>query len=131
MAAVAPAAGWSVCRVSAWTMGCLSDAAAAGEARSLCVPRELHQSIDGDDALSRRPHDQWVDFRLGDAGIVGELRERDDGVRERAEIARGPAAVAGERNETADLGDHLVRRGDIDRRDAQAAVARDLGEHAG
>src|SRR5262245_5321496 len=115
MAAVAPAAGWSVCRVSAWTMGCLSDAAAAGETRSLCVPRELHQSVDGDHALSCRTHDQRVDFRLGDAGIVGEPRERDDGVRERAEIARRPAAVTGECREAADLRDHLMRCGDIDR----------------
>src|SRR5262245_56597343 len=99
MAAVARAAGWSVCRVSAWTMGFLSGTRRPREqTRTLCVPRELHQSIDGDDALSRWPHDQWVDFRLGDAGIVGEPRERDDRVRERVEIARGLAAVTGERN---------------------------------
>src|SRR5262245_47860784 len=103
-AAVAPAAGWSVCRVSAWTMGFLSGTRPPrGQTRSLCVPHELHQSIDGDDALSRRPDDQRVDFRLGDARIVGEPRQRDDGVRERVEIARGPAAVAGARDRAADL----------------------------
>src|SRR5262249_38996430 len=122
MAAVAPAAGWSVCRGSAWTMGGLWAAAAAGEARALCVPRELHQSIAGDAALSRRPHDQWVDFRLGDAGIAGEPRERDDGVRERIEIARGPAAVTGECGDAADLADHLVRPGQIHPPDPQPPV---------
>src|SRR5215468_8150827 len=113
MAAVAPAAGWSVDSASAWTMGFPpGDAATAAHTRSLCVPRELHQSIDGDDAFSRLAHDEWIDFRLGDVGIVGEPRERHHRVRERVEIACRPAAVAGKRNECADLGDHLVRRGE-------------------
>ena len=41
---------------------------------SLCVCREFHQSIDGDDALSSRAHDQRIDFRFHDTGIAGERR---------------------------------------------------------
>src|SRR5262252_11253622 len=106
MAAVAPAAGWSVDSASAWTIGFLPGTRRPrGQTRSLGVPRELHQSIDGDDAFSRLAHDERIDFRLGDVGIVGEPRERDHRMRERVEIARRPTAVAGKRDETADLRD--------------------------
>src|SRR5260221_13635378 len=102
MAAVAPAAGGSVDSASAWTIGFLPGTRRPrGQTRSLGVPRELHQSIDSGDAFSRLSHDQWIDFRLGDAGIVGEPRERDHRVRERVEITRRLAPVSGKRDEAA------------------------------
>ena len=63
-------------------------------------------------------------------GSSGELRQRHDRLRQRVEIAGRLAAIAGEHLEPAHLGDHLVRGREIDRREPQAAVAVDLGEHA-
>src|SRR5205085_7466922 len=59
-----------------------------------------------------------------------KLRERHNRPRQRVEVAHGLAAEAGERHEAAHLGDHLLRDGEVDRRQAEAAVTIDFGEDA-
>ena len=62
-------------------------------AQSLSLPGELHQRIDRDHALARRAHDQRIDLGLRDRRVVtAKLRQRDDRVRQRVEIAFGLAA---------------------------------------
>src|SRR2546425_3044953 len=92
------------------------------------ILHQSHQGIDCDDALADWADDQRIDLGLGNGGIVSQLRKRNHGLRERLEIALWPATVAGKRNEAAHLGDHLVRGSELDGRQPQAAVARDLGK---
>src|SRR5262245_21279008 len=99
-----------------------------GSSATLCVAGELHQGIDSHDAVAGAPHDQRIAPGPGDGGIVGEPRKRHDRTPEPVEVALGPAAIARERKKSSYLGDHLLRLGEIDRRQLQAAVARDLGE---
>ena len=89
-----------------------------------------YQRIDRDHAVG--PHDQRIDLGLGDRRVIlqRQPRQRHDCFGERVEIARRLAAEAFQGGEGFHLADHRVRGGQIDRREAQAAVAVDFGVDA-
>src|SRR6185295_7196087 len=85
----------------------LSSLLRPGRARNAVSSCQPYQRIHRDNADLL--YDQRVDLGLHDRRLAREPRECDDGLRERVEIAFGPAAVAGERNERAHVADHLMR----------------------
>src|SRR5215475_12756010 len=88
---------------------------------------QLHQRVDRDDAVALRFDHQRVDLGLGNGlADLGEPRQSHDGLCQRGNIAGRLAAEPGECLEPLHLADHGLRLGEIDRRQPQAAVAKNF-----
>ena len=80
------------CHDAARTRSCLLSLHRSSRRCRLIRARKLHQGIDGNNAFAFGPHDQRVDLGLGDGGIIRQLRQRDDGMRQRVEVSARPMA---------------------------------------
>src|SRR4029077_7332515 len=83
-------------------------------------------------SLTSRQYHQRIDVQLCQVSfkVHGEVRHAHQGIRERLEVRRWPAAKALEQPGSFDLGDHRLRFRARDRAASQGHIVVDLDHHA-